>query len=247
METLAYLHLALAHEAPADTDETAAISGWESPKLLTWLNQQKLSTGTALHLLSLAVALGVLGMAHQASAAVRQGDRGKEVSTLQERLQELGYFKADVTGYFGSLTKEAVRQFQQDKGLTPDGVVGTNTEAALHGQASQSLQPISESSNGTWQLGDRGERVSTIQKRLALAGLSSGDKGVFDEATQDAVRQFQQTKGLKVDGIVGDRTLAALPEIGASEPKEQKPAPKKPTSFFENESAPLTPFIRKRD
>ena len=218
METLAYLHLALAHEAQADTDYTASISTWENPKLFAKFNQQKLSTSAALPLLSLMVALGVIGMASQALALVQEGSSGAEVTSLQQRLQQLGYFKANITGFFGSVTKEAVIQFQQAKGLTPDGIVGTNTEAALGEQPKSSPQPVSESSNGILQLGDRGSQVSVLQESLAAAGFSGGATGIFDEATQDAVRRFQQAKGLMVDGIVGSQTRAALPAIGGSTP-----------------------------
>ncbi|MBD0363423.1 MAG: peptidoglycan-binding protein [Coleofasciculus sp. C3-bin4] len=218
METLAYLHLALAHEAPADTDYTASISTWENPKLFARFNQQKLSTSAALPLLSLMVALGIIGMASQALALVQEGSSGAEVTSLQQRLQQLGYFKANITGFFGSVTKEAVIQFQQAKGLTPDGIVGTNTEAALGEQPKSSPQPVSESSNGILQLGDRGSQVSVLQESLAAAGFSGGASGIFDEATQDAVRRFQQAKGLIVDGIVGSQTRAALPAIGGSNP-----------------------------
>jgi peptidoglycan hydrolase-like protein with peptidoglycan-binding domain len=218
METLAYLHLALAHEAQADTDYTASISTWENQKLFARFNQQKLSTSAALPLLSLMVALGVIGMASQALALVQEGSSGAEVTSLQQRLQQLGYFKANITGFFGSVTKEAVIQFQQAKGLTPDGIVGTNTEAALGEQPKSSPQPVSESSNGILQLGDRGSQVSVLQESLAAAGFSGGATGIFDEATQDAVRRFQQAKGLMVDGIVGSQTRAALPAIGGSTP-----------------------------
>jgi peptidoglycan hydrolase-like protein with peptidoglycan-binding domain len=219
METLAYLHLALAHEAQADTDYTASISTWENQKPFARFNQQKLSTSAALPLLSLMVALGVMGMASQALALVQEGSSGAEVTSLQQRLQQLGYFKANITGYFGSLTKEAVIQFQQAKGLTPDGIVGTNTEAALGEQPKSSPQPVSESSNPILQLGDRGSQVSVLQESLAAAGFSGGASGIFDEATQDAVRRFQQAKGLTVDGIVGSQTRAALPAIGGSTPE----------------------------
>jgi peptidoglycan hydrolase-like protein with peptidoglycan-binding domain len=262
METLAYLHLALANEAPTDPDYTAA-TACENPKLLNWLNQQKLPTSATIHLLSLTIALGILGIARQASAAVQQGDRGPEVTALQQRLQELGYFQGSATGYFGSVTREAVRQFQQNKGLQPDGVVGTNTSTALNEQSQQSSQKTSESSySGLLQLGDRGEQVSTIQNKLVAAGFSGGTTGNFDETTEEAVRRFQQTKGLKVDGIVGKQTHAALSAIDTSEPTSATPktpetpetpttsatpAPKKPSSFFDSKEGSLSPFIRKPD
>lgn len=270
METLAYIHLALAHEAPTSTDDpTVEVSG-ENPQNLTWLNRSKLSIGTVVNLISLTVVLSLLGMARQAAAAVQQGDRGSEVTALQQRLKELGYFNTNITGYFGPVTERAVARFQEDKGLEADGVVGTKTQASLGTQSTQASlseepetsslsqskssseepesssisqsESSSEPPKSVLQLGDRGEQVSSIQKRLSSAGFSSGDNGVFDQATQEAVQQFQHAKGLKVDGVVGRQTLAALPQNDGSEPKA---APKKPTSFFENDSAPLVPFTRK--
>jgi peptidoglycan hydrolase-like protein with peptidoglycan-binding domain len=279
METLAYLHLALANEAPAFTDYQAEENTRERPKLFDQLNSLHFSASAAVHLLSLTVALGIVGMARQASALVQQGDYGSEVTALQERLQELGYFPGNATGYFGSVTREAVIQFQQAKGLNPDGMVGSSTEASLRDSSQSSSSSASESSDpkDILQLGDRSEAVTVIQKRLAEAGIRTGEEGVFDEATQEAVRQFQQGKGLTVDGIVGPKTLAVLPQIGESKPTllkdeksksftsdesksiplneekskapvidNSKPTPdsKKPTSWYEDNSAPLTPFTK---
>lgn len=229
METLAYLHLALAHEATTFTEYTGLETTWESRKLLNWLTQPHRSTSTTVGMLALTVALGVLGMARQASAVVQQGARGQEVTAIQERLQQLGYFKGNITGYFGSLTKEAVIQFQQAKGLTPDGIVGRTTEASLLEQPEQSPKPVRQSSNDTWKLGDRGEHISVLQESLAAAGFSSGANGIFDEPTQEAVRRFQRAKGLMVDGVVGPQTRAALPAISQS---NQTTATAKPSSRF---------------
>lgn len=241
METLAYLHLALANESPTSSDYTALETTGESPNLFQRLKQPRLSVSTAIHLITVTVALGILGMARQASAAIEQGDRGSEVVALQQRLKKLGYFQANATGYFGGITKDAVRQYQKANGLTPDGVVGKDTSDSLEEQLSQSETPKTKFTKRVWRLGDRGEPVNMIQQRLAVAGFVGGEKGVFDEATQEAVRQFQQGKGLVVDGIVGKKTLAALPELKKSEPK---PEPKKAPSWYEDESAPLDSFTR---
>ncbi len=222
METLAYLHLALAHEAPADSDCTASTSTWEKSRFFgrdkgyCVSPQQKFSTSATYSLLSLTVALSLLGLPSQASALVKQGDRGEQVTTLQKRLQELGYFQGNVTGYFGSMTQEAVIRFQQAMGLTSDGIVGTDTETFLGKQLQSSPQPVIDFSKRIWRLGDRGVQVSAIQESLAVAGFSGGANGIFDQATQDAVRRFQQAKGLTVDGVVGPQTLAAMPAIGGS-------------------------------
>lgn len=225
METLAYLHLAIAKEAPVDPDNTASTPIWKNPNLLTWLNPVHLSTRAAVPLVSLSVVIGLLGMAKQASAAVKQGDRGTEVIELQQRLQKLGYFKNKATGYFGPLTKQALLKFQQAQGLAPDGVAGASTQEYLNKQTQ-----VKEPPSPTWQLGDRGAKISEIQKTLAMAGYPSSTRGVFDQQTQEAVKLFQQAQGLTVDGVIGKKTLAALenPEAEtkpASEPQQTTPWP----------------------
>ncbi len=69
-----------------------------------------------------------------ASAAVlKKGSRGSEVKVVQDSLKKLGYFTySKSTGYFGSITLKAVKQFQRDHGITPDGIVGRLTQNALN-------------------------------------------------------------------------------------------------------------------
>lgn len=69
---------------------------------------------------------------YQADAAVlKQGSTGTDVSTMQKKLKNWGYYSGSVDGIFGSQTKEAVKYFQRKNGLTVDGVVGKNTLNAL--------------------------------------------------------------------------------------------------------------------
>jgi len=59
--------------------------------------------------------------------------------------------------------------------------------------------------------GSRGQEVIDIQTRLSRWGYYDGAiDGIFGYRTYRAVRQFQAKNGLKVDGIVGPQTLAAL-------------------------------------
>jgi N-acetylmuramoyl-L-alanine amidase len=77
------------------------------------------------------------------------------------------------------------------------------------------------------RLGDRGPAVADVHAALRSLGLlpappgsaapgtasdSAADTAVFDEATELAVRHFQQVRGLSVDGRVGDETYRALNE-----------------------------------
>jgi len=60
------------------------------------------------------------------------------------------------------------------------------------------------------QQGSRGPEVSDLQNRLKQAGLQVGQSGVFDAKTESAVRQYQQSKGLQVDGQVGQQTWGSF-------------------------------------
>src|SRR6266545_2786243 len=64
--------------------------------------------------------------------------------------------------------------------------------------------------------GSAGEPVRDVQRRLAAVGYSTAgdDPGVFGAATQEAVRKFQEQRGLRSDGDVGPETWAALVETG---------------------------------
>ena len=59
--------------------------------------------------------------------------------------------------------------------------------------------------------GSRGREVTEIQKRLKAWGYYKGAvDGIYGYQTYQAVRYFQSKNGLKVDGIAGKQTLAAL-------------------------------------
>jgi len=52
---------------------------------------------------------------------------GDDVFALQERLLELGYDSGRADGVFGRQTEQALRGFQRDYGMTPDGMCGPRT------------------------------------------------------------------------------------------------------------------------
>jgi peptidoglycan hydrolase-like protein with peptidoglycan-binding domain len=60
-------------------------------------------------------------------------------------------------------------------------------------------------------IGSKGEAVKNVQNLLKEQKFYIGTvNGVFDQKTEQAVRKFQKSKGLKVDGIIGPKTLATL-------------------------------------
>ena len=71
------------------------------------------------------------GLEAQARRVLYWGSRGSDVSLLQRRLRQWGYYKGGVDGIYGAQTASAVKFFQRRHGLRVDGVVGPQTWGAL--------------------------------------------------------------------------------------------------------------------
>lgn len=62
---------------------------------------------------------------------LKPGDEGSEVGKLQKRLAELGYFKAELTDYYGEKTEESIKAFQKENNLQETGIANTETQQIL--------------------------------------------------------------------------------------------------------------------
>ncbi|MBP3657441.1 MAG: peptidoglycan-binding protein [Clostridia bacterium] len=145
-------------------------------------------------------------------SVLKLNSQGTKVSKLQTDLKTLGYYYADITGNFGAKTEAAVKKFQQDKGLTADGVAGAKTLAAIE-QAlkNNGVKDDDGNTKDGLKLGSTGPKVSALQKDLTTLGYYYGDiTGHFGSLTQQAVKKFQKAKGLTQDGVAGTTTLNAI-------------------------------------
>jgi peptidoglycan DL-endopeptidase CwlO len=116
---------------------------------------------------------------------LRLGSRGPDVASAQRALN----ISAD--GVFGPQTLAAVRAFQAARGLEVDGVIGPITRGAL----------------GTGAGGMQSSETVTMALQRLLGVAADGEYGPI---TRAAVRNYQQSRGLLVDGVAGPQTLGAL-------------------------------------
>lgn len=144
---------------------------------------------------------------------IRRGDRGPRVRDVQSRLLSLGFRieAAELESQtFGESTEASLRNFQQERGLLVDSVVGLNTWHELI--------------EAGYALGDRvlylrlpftrGDDVRALQRRLNLLGFDPGrEDGILGEQTGRAIVEFQRNVGLRADGIVGATTTQALDRL----------------------------------
>ncbi|MBQ4332808.1 MAG: peptidoglycan-binding protein [Clostridia bacterium] len=165
---------------------------------------------------------------------LRLGDSGNDVQQMQIRLNRIstnypGIPKINpADGNFGVDTEAAVRAFQRVFRLTEDGIIGNatwyrvtylfNAVKRLSELDSEGIRidELPRRYEQLLSLGDTGDQVRVIKYYLNVISTYYNTiptipvNDVFDQETEAAVRAFQQTFGLPVDGIVGRQTWQAM-------------------------------------
>lgn len=167
-------------------------------------------------------------------APLRPGLANNEVQQLQVRLNRIsrnypGIPKIyPVNGAYGQSTENAVRTFQQVFDLPVTGIVDKSTWYRI-AQIYAGVKRLSELDSegltqediprqypGVQRPGDTGRRVRQLQYFIAVLGefytsiRPISISGTYDQQTENAVRDIQQTFGLSVDGIVGQQTWQSI-------------------------------------
>ena len=96
------------------------------------------------------------------------------------------FYKGNIDGIEGPLTKEAYRNFQMFTGLSVDGIYGYNTNKKLI------------------------EVIKDLQSKLNKKGYSLVIDGIVGNNTINAIKDFQRNNSLVVDGIAGEETFSKL-------------------------------------
>ena len=156
------------------------------------------------------------------------------VREAQVLLSQQGYYKADIDGRPGQATDMAIRDFQSAHGLKVDGMaspllLSQLRQAANPGSASASAavdDPIARLAAGgtvdpapTSGIGAAPDRelVRQIQAKLAEARVADlKADGIMGERTRAAIRTFQALESLDVTGEPSREVLDRLNEAGAS-------------------------------
>ncbi|UZJ24690.1 N-acetylmuramoyl-L-alanine amidase [Rhodococcus antarcticus] len=142
---------------------------------------------------------------------LRSGDRGPAVAAVRASLLALDLLAPAPAGsenHFDDAVHDAVRRFQQEKGLIVDGLVGVMTWRRLEEAGYRFGQRTLIYSLSAPMAGDD---VAELQTRLLELGFNAGrHDGVFGQQTDAALRDFQGQYGLGVDGICGPATRGAL-------------------------------------
>ncbi|MEA5479535.1 peptidoglycan-binding protein [Pseudanabaena galeata UHCC 0370] len=214
MELLAYIQ-----EESIYTDDAIANESTESTEAFqTWL--KKLTTKSAKLSLSVlltgATLMVGLGSTFNALAAETPSS---DVKYVQSLLAKNGFDPGAIDGISGSSTKNAILRAQKAFGLTPDGIVGSQTIAALEGgKVSDAITTKANAAEAVAAVETTTSVSSTVmnlQKLLADRGFYNGAvDGIMGSQTRSAIVAAQKAYNLTADGVAGPQTLAALESDG---------------------------------
>ena len=105
------------------------------------------------------------------------------------------------SGTFDTATEDATKAFQTRVGLSSNGVVDSHTWTAL----------LAAGDQPTLRNGSTGTAVSRLQRSLTAAlSRTVGIDGQFGTITETAAKDYQRTRQLVVDGVIGPATWTAL-------------------------------------
>lgn len=131
---------------------------------------------------------------------VKFGDTGREVEALQRDLKRMGFFKyPEITGNFGPITREALKDFQRAKDLPATGVLNQDTLDAL--KANHVFVPDDKFSEPA-RRGQSGKDILGVERKLAALGFDPGTvDGVFTKNTLKAVRGLRKQDPQLADDV----------------------------------------------
>ncbi len=148
---------------------------------------------------------------------LRRGDVSDEVTAMKTALAAVGY-SLEINNVFDPTTEALIRAFQRTRGMTVDGVAGSETLERLYAEAAQasgsaassSQASASSSASSSLRYGSTGSEVTALQTALRTLGYTLTADGKYGSATVAAVKAFQSAEGLTADGVAGQETLTRL-------------------------------------
>ena len=178
---------------------------------------------------------------------IQLGDKGDAVTTLQQTLTDLNFYKGEIDGTFGRSTSNAVKSYQKAHSIKQTGKMDSFTWMSINAVIAPSGQNgvdqgdyLTEENVIVMKRGTRGLAVTRLQERLIELGyyLDTPD-GVYKNADINAVRAFQRNNGLTSSGTADLFTQRALYSVYAV-PGSETP-PENWQSLATPTAAPATP------
>lgn len=113
----------------------------------------------------------ILLLQPQASAFSKRGSKGNEVTKIQQYLITNGYMTGSADGVFGEKTESAVKRYQENNSLTPDGIAGAATLKKMGISSSTTAESNSNTINLLAQLINGEARGESYEGQVAVGAV----------------------------------------------------------------------------
>lgn len=162
------------------------------------------------------------------------GSQGDKVSAIQQKLTELGYYNAEVTGYFGEVTEQAVKDFQTVNGLEATGILDKDTYELLMSENAIANTVEEETEPET-------ETEPEVEETEPVEEEQYEEEADYEPETEAVTEPVQQAE--KVDTItdVAEDNLAVAQKVVVKTNRLTKNALKS----YDNDTADVTKSVQK--
>ena len=146
-----------------------------------------------------------------ANTVLRVGNSGQQVRQLQQTLANRGYFNHRVTGYYGSITRDAVIRFQRDNRLVVDGIAGPQTLRSLYNIGNTSASHRSEDIYWLSRIIEAEAGGESYNGKVAVGNvvLNRVNSSEFPSSVKDVI--FQYYRGIPMFSPVHNGTIYNTP------------------------------------
>jgi peptidoglycan hydrolase-like protein with peptidoglycan-binding domain len=144
-----------------------------------------------------------------------------KIEEIQLILKSEGYEPGNTDGRMGKETRDAIKGFQESIGLKSTGYVDKSTltqledsrraKEILESKKDYALNKAKENRQKDSSKAEFKPTAKEIQTALKNAGYDPGSlDGKIGPRTRQAIKDYQKSKGLVPDGVVGPKTWASL-------------------------------------
>lgn len=152
-----------------------------------------------------------------------------QIVAAQNMLKTKGMYAGDTNGKLDAATRDSIKSFQKENGLTASGALNRATleKMSIELTEKQKAIPASESSYASADKPKRGssnedrpartifratkEQIMEAQKLLRSGGMYSGEEsGKLDDPTREGLKKYQEANGLKATGTLNQSTLEKM-------------------------------------
>ncbi|WP_242939213.1 M14 family metallopeptidase [Tepidibacter thalassicus] len=151
---------------------------------------------------------------------IKLGSSGPHVKQIQSLLKKIGYNPGSINGVFGAQTEKAIKQFQKDNELTPDGIIGPQTynllKSLLLGYDTYIIKPNDTIYNLAKKYYTTVNSIITSNPNIDPYNLKIGDKIIIPYGIDVVDTNIDYTYDILEKDIKGLKVRYPFIEVGSA-------------------------------